>query len=359
PGLPPSRPSCCEPRWPKRAWSTPSSFTRPSTGSRFPTTPPTTSRPAPGTGRPCGTCTWPIWSSGRRTAGQPETGSTRQRLYRPWCLRGSLAFPDRNPSEAVQLLVPGESAYSPGFSRVNMRIHPVAAASHRDGRGAAAGIDLGEQMVMWLRREGARCCRVARALRHARAADDRPNRQATGAVSLRYLSRLGSQPGGEAVLVGEGDGLGAVASVDLGEQVVDVALDRAFADDKALGDLGVGQAGRDEGQHLGFPGGESGWERRDRPARVGRRWPGPQGDRVDQVMLDGGVDDRVVVEDLPQSLADLRPARVLGQVSAGAGPQRAEHRPVVGVGGERDHLDLGNAFAQQAPRSSRRSGWSR
>ena len=66
------------------------------------------------------------------------------------------------------------------------------------------------------------------------------------------------------------------------------------------------------------------------------------------MVLDGGVDGRVVVEDLPQRRPDLRTARVLGQVTAGAGPQGGEHGSVVGVGGERDHLDLGHAFAQQA-----------
>jgi hypothetical protein len=41
------------------------------------------------------------------------------------------------------------------------------------------------------------------------------------------------------VLVGVADRLGAVPRVDLGEHVVDVGLDRALADDEALGDLRV------------------------------------------------------------------------------------------------------------------------
>jgi hypothetical protein len=56
--------------------------------------------------------------------------------------------------------------------------------------------------------------------------------------------------GGEAVAVGVADGLGAVAGADLGEHVVDVALYRCLADEQALGDLGVGQAGRDQGEDL-------------------------------------------------------------------------------------------------------------
>ena len=41
---------------------------------------------------------------------------------------------------------------------------------------------------------------------------------------------------GKSVLVGEGDRLGAVACVNLGEQVVDVAFDGAFADDELFRD---------------------------------------------------------------------------------------------------------------------------
>jgi hypothetical protein len=44
---------------------------------------------------------------------------------------------------------------------------------------------------------------------------------------------------GKSALIGEGDCLGSVACVNLGEQVVDVALDGAFADDEVLGDLAV------------------------------------------------------------------------------------------------------------------------
>jgi hypothetical protein len=38
-------------------------------------------------------------------------------------------------------------------------------------------------------------------------------------------------------------------------------------------------------------------------------------------MLNGGVDDCMVIENLPEGMADLCPARVLGQVTACAGPQ--------------------------------------
>ncbi len=48
------------------------------------------------------------------------------------------------------------------------------------------------------------------------------------------------------MLVGEGDRLGAVARVNLGQQVIDVALDGAFADDELCGDLAVRLACGDE-----------------------------------------------------------------------------------------------------------------
>jgi hypothetical protein len=51
---------------------------------------------------------------------------------------------------------------------------------------------------------------------------------------------------GKSALIGEGNRLGAVACVNLGEQVVDVALDGAFADDEVFGDLAVRHAGGDQ-----------------------------------------------------------------------------------------------------------------
>src|ERR1022692_474458 len=51
---------------------------------------------------------------------------------------------------------------------------------------------------------------------------------------------------GKSVLVGEGDRLGAVACANLGEQVVDVAFDGAFADGELFRDLAVRHAGGDE-----------------------------------------------------------------------------------------------------------------
>jgi hypothetical protein len=66
------------------------------------------------------------------------------------------------------------------------------------------------------------------------------------------------------------------------------------------------------------------------------------------VVLDGGVDDRVVIEDLVEGMANLRPARVFGEVTAGASLQGVYHGSVIRVGGEHDDLGLWHALMQQA-----------
>ena len=92
-----------------------------------------------------------------------------------------------------------------------------------------------------------------------------------------------------------------------------------------------------EAEHFGLPGGQA------------ALWPGwllrpgnlSGDDGVDKVMLDGGIDHSTVVEHLMERLADLRSAGVLGQVAAGAGPERLDDRTVIGVCGQGDHLDAG------------------
>ena len=65
-------------------------------------------------------------------------------------------------------------------------------------------------------------------------------------------------------------------------------------------------------------------------------------------MLNGGVDGRVVIEDLPEGVADLRPARVFGQVATCASPQGVYHGSVIRVGGKYDDLGLWHVVTQQA-----------
>ena len=82
--------------------------------------------------------------------------------------------------------------------------------------------------------------------------------------------------------------------------------------------------------------------------RSGGRGGGPAraagGDGIDEVMLDGRVDDGLVLENLEERLADLLPAGVLGEIPAGTRPERIEHRPVVGVGGQDHHLRRGSRW---------------
>ena len=86
-------------------------------------------------------------------------------------------------------------------------------------------------------------------------------------------SRRSSPKAREPVRVGVDDGLRAVAGADLGEDVVDVALDRRGADHEPLGDLGVGQALGDQAEHLDLARGEVvGQLGAARPAR----WPAPR-----------------------------------------------------------------------------------
>ena len=145
-----------------------------------------------------------------------------------------------------------------------------------------------------------------------------------------------SRDPGQAVGVGVDDGLGAVAGADLGEDVVDVALDRGGGDHEALGDLGVGQALGDQGQDLDLARGEV-------VGRVRGRGGGVDGGQ--DVVLDRGVQRRLAAGDGSHGGADLVGARVLGQVAAGAGAQRAEHARVVGVGGQRDRAGAAGAQA--------------
>ena len=60
----------------------------------------------------------------------------------------------------------------------------------------------------------------------------------------------------EAGLVGEHDGLDAVAQAELREQARDVGLDRRVADDELRRDLGVRQPARDELEDLELARGE-------------------------------------------------------------------------------------------------------
>jgi hypothetical protein len=67
---------------------------------------------------------------------------------------------------------------------------------------------------------------------------------------------------GEVVVVGVADGLRTVVCAGFAEQVVDVGFDGGLGDVEPRRDLGVGQAGGDQGEDLGLPGGQPVRQRR-------------------------------------------------------------------------------------------------
>src|SRR5215510_9425124 len=73
------------------------------------------------------------------------------------------------------------------------------------------------------------------------------------------------QPG----LVGEDHGLDAVAEVELSQDPFQVGLDRRLLDEQVGGDLGIGQAARDEFQHVALAWGEQPQAAAGRGIRLG------------------------------------------------------------------------------------------
>src|SRR6185312_7976044 len=106
------------------------------------------------------------------------------------------------------------------------------------------------------------CCRrsTSRACspgaRRESLGSDYASRSATGGfVSTACRLRVGCE---EVGLVGEHDRLDAVTQAQLLEDVRDVRLDRGVADVELLADLRVGQAARDQAQHVQFTIGQLG-----------------------------------------------------------------------------------------------------
>lgn len=159
------------------------------------------------------------------------------------------------------------------------------------------------------------------------------------------------------MLVGVGHGLGAVTCVDLGEQVVDVALDGAFADYELCGDLRVRQAVA------------------MRESTSASRGVSPSGSRgaggrpcscdcVGTALAMASTRWCCTAGSITASSSRTRrrawrisfPAGVLGEIPPRAGPERLYHRLVVCVGGEDHDLRPGLKFPQARP--SRTTRWS-
>ena len=137
----------------------------------------------------------------------------------------------------------------------------------------------------------------------------------------------------DAGLVGEDDRLDAVAEVELVEHAGDVGLDRERRDDELFGDLGVGEAARDEHEDLALA---------RRSARRGR----VAGAAAGRVVADEGLDQppgdrrgeqRVALGDRVDRGQEVLGRDVLEQEAAGAGDERVEHVLVEVEGGEHQH----------------------
>ncbi len=64
-------------------------------------------------------------------------------------------------------------------------------------------------------------------------------------------------------------------------------------------------------------------------------------------MLDGRIDGGLAAGDPLECLVEFLGAGVLGQVAAGAGPQRVDDGAVISVGGEHEHLDVRVVFSEE------------
>src|ERR1035438_3395336 len=83
----------------------------------------------------------------------------------------------------------------------------------------------------------------------------RPGRRRAERVSFRFCRVFTRRY--QPVLVGEAHRLGPVSSLDLGEEVIDVALHGGFADHELRRDRGIREALRDETEHFGLTGSEA------------------------------------------------------------------------------------------------------
>jgi hypothetical protein len=113
--------------------------------------------------------------------------------------------------------------------------------------------------------------------------------------------------------------------------VADVGLDRGLGDVQQRGDLRVGQAGADLGQHLAFPGGELG-------EAIAVRGPVGGGqvrqEAADQAARGGRSHYRVALVHAADGVQEFLRRRRLEQETAGAGAQRGERVLVQVEGGE-------------------------
>src|SRR5262252_4302238 len=165
------------------------------------------------------------------------------------------------------------------------------------------------------------------------------------------------------VAVRVADGGGPVPGPGLGEDPVDVGLDRVAAQEQLRGDLRVVQPTGDEAEDLDLALGQAvggrcrpglRWRRRGlcwrRPGLCWRRpgWARLCGRGGEQRGVRAGVDDRQAARRGVQRPGDVSTVGILGEVAAGAGVQGVQNGTVVGVGGEHDDRDAGMLGGQPA-----------
>src|SRR5436190_13764070 len=156
-------------------------------------------------------------------------------------------------------------------------------------------------------------------------------------VDRMVLLLSSGEPAGadQAGLVGEHDQLGPVAGPELDHGPADVGLGRGRADDQLVGDLVVGQAGRDQPHDLALALGEL--------VELGRGagLTGPGGELGHQPPGHPGRQQGVAGGDRPDPADQVGRLGVLDQEAAGPDAQGLEHVLVQVEGGEDDDADPG------------------
>jgi len=206
-------------------------------------------------------------------------------------------------------------------------------------RTTITGVVLGQpgddQIMAGLAAADAMVSRIAgQRLRHHRPTrHSRPTLAAPGSPKpLRW--HLGRRRAGsdDAGLVGEDDGLNAVAQAEFREHPPDMRLDGGVGHDELLGDLRVGEAAGDEFQDVELAGRQvvELW------GRLLRGWVVAD-ERLDQPPGDGRGEQGFSVADGADARDELFGWDVLEQESARAGMQRVEDVLVEVEGGQHEH----------------------
>jgi hypothetical protein len=136
----------------------------------------------------------------------------------------------------------------------------------------------------------------------------------------------------QAGLVGQYHRLHPVPQVQLGQDVSDVGLDRAFLHDEPYGDLGIGQPLGNQPEHVELPASQSAEYRGN-----GCRGPEGTGEAADKTPGGEGIDKGAASGDSANRLDELRLRRVLEEEPARPGLERPVDVLVVVEGRQHQH----------------------